>query len=407
MEVQWTFSAPQTTSSNTASNTFPTNIHINFPYITTMKRSILILILAPLILISCITADSSSAQQTEASPKPKARNIIYLIGDGMGINQVYAAMTAAGGNLAMERCTATALVKTFSANRYITDSAAGGTALACGKKTNNGMLGMTPDSTSVQSLLEHYRSLDYATGLVVTSPITHATPASFYAHVPNRNMYDEIAVQLYNANIDFFSGGGRRNFEQQTDSISYTDSLIAKGYTVHYSVDSIPAPTLLPCAILAAQSDLPDARNRANYLPLATDLAIKSLKAKAGNNGFFLMVEASQIDYRCHGNDADGMIAEVLDFDKAIDIALRFAEADGNTLVIITADHETGGVSITDGSFSDSTVTIHFGNAGQAGTSSGHTGTLVPLFAFGPGAEHFAGIIQNTDVPNIIRATDK
>lgn len=343
------------------------------------------------------------ADYTATTPTP--RNIIMMIGDGMGLNQVYAAMTAAGHRLAIEQCTATAIVKTFSANSYITDSAAGGTALACGKKTDNGMLGMTPDSIPVPSILEHYRSMGYATGFVVTSPVTHATPASFYAHIPSRGDYETIASQLCQARIDFFCGGGRNHFESRSDSLSLTDTLRSKGYDIHYSIDSVKAPLLLPCGILAAEHDMPSADLRGDFLPQATDLAIKSLRAKAGEKGFFLLIEGSQIDYRCHGNDAAGAVAEVIDFDNAVAAAIEFAKADKNTLVVITADHETGGLTILDGSYDNHTVDISFGNSGEAGTSSGHTGTMVPLFAFGPGAELFHGILDNTQIPAIIRQT--
>lgn len=266
-----------------------------------MTNRFFVLFFSLLLLVSCGRNGSTEkcGDVTEHSP----RNVILLIGDGMGVNQVYAAMTAAGGGLAMSQMPYTAFVKTFSANRYITDSAAGGTALACGKKTDNGMLGVTPDTVAVESLLEHYKALGYATGLVATSTITHATPASFYAHIASRGEEDEIAVQLVNAGVDFFCGGGRNNFELRADSVVLTDSLVERGYSVHYSIDSLRAPLLLPAAILAADGGMPAAEERGDFLPQATDLAIKSLKAKAGNKGFFLMVEGSQIDWSCHGND--------------------------------------------------------------------------------------------------------
>lgn len=357
-----------------------------------------------LMLSSCVEKGTGVVVKEE---KRAPRNVILMIGDGMGLNQMYAGLTANGGHLAMERCTATAMVKTYSANRYITDSAAAGTALACGKKSNNGMIGMDADSVPAESLLEYYRGRGYATGIVVTSPVTHATPAAFYAHVPNRGEYEEIARQLYGAGVDFFCGGGRSHFEERSDSVSYTDSLVNAGYDVVYSIDSVQVPALLPCAVLAADVDMPAARERGDFLPRATETAIKSLKAKAGDRGFFLMVEGSQIDYRCHGNDGEGMVAEVLDFDRAVRVALDFAAADGNTLVVVTADHETGGVTIVDGEYETGMVEVSFGRSGQAGTSVGHTGTCVPLFAFGRGAELFAGMIDNTEVAGIIRKGEK
>ena len=355
-------------------------------------KKLLYFMISALVLISC-------CNKTDETPtiekKPQIKNVIYMIGDGMGLNQIYAAMTANGGSLYIEKCSTTGLVKTYSASDYITDSAAGGTALATGSKTKNGMIGMNPDSANVYSVLNSFQDAGIPVGLVVTSPITHATPASFYAHQISRNLYENIAVDLYNSGIDFFCGGGRNHFENRQDSLNYTDSLIKKGYNIVYNIDSIEAPQLLPFGVLAADIDLPRAEERGDYLPKAVDLAIKSLNAKG--EGFFLMVEGSQIDYRGHGNDSVGVIAETLDFDRAVKVALDFAEKDGETLVVITADHETGGLTILNGNPSDSTVSVTF-------NTTGHTGTMVPIYAYGPGADIFTGIMENIDIPKIIKS---
>lgn len=364
-----------------------------------MNKKNLLLFIAVVALFSGCSCNAGSEGKGKSS---SAKNVIYMIGDGMGLNQVYAAMTANGGTLNIERCTHTGIVKTYSANSYITDSAAGGTALATGNKTNNGMLGMTPDSLPVQSVLEYYCDNGLAVGFVVTSPAYHATPASFYAHCPDRSMSDVIVAQLYNSDIDFFAGGGRRYFEAREDGLNYSDSLRSKGYTIAYGLDEISSPVELPFGIIAADIDLPTASLRGDFLPDAVELAIQSLDAKAGDKGFFLMVEGSQIDYRCHGNDGPEAVKEVLDFDNAVKKALDFAEADGNTLVVITADHETGGMTIVNGSYSGKEVTLSFGTEGKSGTSVGHTGTMVPVYAFGPGAERFTGILENTDIPKLI-----
>ena len=269
-----------------------------------------------------------------------------MIGDGMGLNQLYAGMTANGGTLNIERCTHTGLAKTYSANSYITDSAAGGTALATGSKTNNGMIGMNADSVVVESVLSAAEEAGMATGLVATVRITHATPASFYAHQINRGMYQEIAADMLTSGVDFFVGGGRNDFELRTDSLNYSDSLRNINYNIVYSLDSVEAPVLLPFGALCADYDMPQAREHGNFLPDAVDLAIKSLDARG--DGFFLMVEGSQIDYQGHGNSTEGVIDEVLDFDRAIRLALDFAERDGETLVVITADHETGAITLND-----------------------------------------------------------
>lgn len=342
------------------------------------------------ILATLISCTNQCAHKTECSKPRKVKNVIFMIGDGMGLNQLYAGMTANGGNLNIERCTHIGLAKTYSANSYITDSAASGTALATGNKTNNGMIGMNADSVAVKSVLSMAEEAGMSTGLVATVRITHATPAAFYAHQINRGMYEEIAAEMLTSGVDFFVGGGRNNFEIRKDSLNYSDSLRNANYNIVYSIDSVEAPVLLPFGALCANSDMPKASERGNFLPNAVDLAIKSLDAR--REGFFLMVEGSQIDYQSHGNNTEGVVDEVLDFDRAIRIALDFAERDGETLVVITADHETGGMTIMNGSYNDSTITAQF-------NTGGHTGTMVPIYSFGPQANQFTGIMENTEIP--------
>ena len=354
-----------------------------------MKKA-LYLFFSLILLVGC----APKAEQTASSAPRKPKNIIYMIGDGMGLNQVYAAMTANGGTLNIERCTHTGIAKTYSANSYITDSAAGGTALATGSKTNNGMIGMNADSIAVKSILESAEESDMATGLIATVRITHATPASFYAHQINRGMYEEIAAEMLTSGVDFFVGGGRNNFENRKDSLNYSDSLRNANYNIVYSIDSVEAPVLLPFGALCADVDMPQAHERGNFLPQAVDLAIKSLDARG--NGFFLMVEGSQIDYQGHGNNTQGVVNEMLDFDRAIKVALDFAERNGETLVVITADHETGGMTIINGSYSDKTIEAQF-------NTGGHTGTMVPIYSFGPQADKFTGIMENTKIPLLIK----
>lgn len=351
-----------------------------------MKKALFLFTILAL-LVGCT---NQCANKTECSKPRKVKNVIFMIGDGMGLNQLYAGMTANGGNLNIERCTHIGLAKTYSANSYITDSAAGGTALATGNKTNNGMIGMNADSVAVKSVLSMAEEAGMATGLVATVRITHATPAAFYAHQINRGMYEEIAAEMLTSGVDFFVGGGRNNFEVRNDSLNYSDSLRNANYNIVYSIDSVEAPVLLPFGALCANSDMPKASERGYFLLDAVDLAIKSLDAR--REGFFLMVEGSQIDYQSHGNNTEGVVDEVLDFDRAIRVALDFAERDGETLVIITADHETGGMTIMNGSYNDSTITAQF-------NTGGHTGTMVPIYSFGPQANQFTGIMENTEIP--------
>lgn len=319
----------------------------------------------------------------------KVKNVIVMIGDGMGFNQVQAALTVTGNNLNMAKFPYTGIEKTYSANDYITDSAAGGTAIACGVKTNNGMIGVTPDTVPVQSILAVAERNGLSTGIVVTCNLTHATPASFYAHAGSRNSTQEIASWFPKSGVDVAIGGGIGDFEKRTDGRNLSSELKEKGYQVVYSIvdaeNVAPGKALLT---LLAEDHPKKANEGRDYLTAAVELAMKRLSNN--KKGFFLMVEGSQIDWGGHNNDQDYMVSETVDFDKAVGKALEFAKKDGNTLVIVTADHETGGTAVREGSFKDKTVKIDF-------TKTKHTGAPVPIFAYGPGADQFTGWLENTN----------
>ncbi|MDD4968750.1 MAG: alkaline phosphatase [Paludibacter sp.] len=321
------------------------------------------------------------------SAEKKPRNVIFLIGDGMGIAQIYAGMVANGNSLQLERCTYSGFSKTYSANNFTTDSGAGGTALACGIKTKNGMIGMSPDSVSVQSILELSEKNKLSTGIVVACAVTHATPASYIAHQVNRDMYEEIAADYLKTDIDVFIGGGRKYFEDRTDGRNLTAELKAKNYQVAYGLNEMKAVRTGKLAGLLYEDQNPGMPERGSMLPDATSTAIELLSTN--KKGFFLMVEGSQIDWAGHDNNSLQVIKEMLDFDQTIGRALDFAVKDGNTLVIVTADHETGGMTILDGKFSSDTMKALF-------STKNHSGVPVPVFAFGPGAVNFSGFMENT-----------
>jgi alkaline phosphatase len=329
----------------------------------------------------------------------KIKNIIFMIGDGMGLHQMYCGMTANHNRLNIESCTHTGLSKTCSADRYITDSAAGGTALATGTKTKNGMIGMSPDSVNVYSSMALAKARGLRTGLVVTSPITHATPASFYAHQVNRNMYEAIADDLLAFDMDVAIGGGRDHFEKREDKVCLTDKFRTRGYQIAYTEAELQAISEGKTLALLADVDMPVASQRGIMLSKSVDKAL-TLLSEENKKGFFLMVEGSQIDYQGHNNNADELILEMLDFDRAVGRAIAFAKEDGHTLVVITADHETGGLIILNGDMDKGTVETTF-------TTDNHTAVPVPVYAFGVGAERFTGIMQNTDICNKILAALK
>jgi len=345
-------------------------------YIIQMKNSIFI---TSVCLLFCITLQPLSAQK---NPK----NVIFLIGDGMGIAQVYAGMVANGNHLELERCTYSGFSKTYSSNKFTTDSGAGGTALACGVKTKNGMIGMNPDSVAVQSILELASKNSLSTGIVVACAVTHATPASYIAHQINRDMYEEIATDYLKTNIDVFIGGGRKYFEDRTDNRNLTNELKAKNYQIAYNLNDVKKTKTGKLAGLLYDDQNPGMPERGTMLPDATQTAITILSTN--KKGFFLMVEGSQIDWAAHDNNTQQIIKEMLDFDQTIGKALDFAKKDGNTLVIITADHETGGMTILDGKFGSDMLKAAF-------ITKSHSGVPVPIFAYGPGAENFSGFMEN------------
>jgi len=319
--------------------------------------------------------------------EPVVRNVILMIGDGMGLYHQYAAYTANKGTLAIERFQYVGLAKTWSANNYTTDSAAAGTAIACGEKTNNGMLGVLPDSTSVKSMLEYAADNGLSTGIVVTCELTHATPAAFVAHVSSRSDNEDIALDMARTGINVAIGGGRTFFEERSDGKNLTDSMKAKGFQVVYTVDEVKNAG--EGNLLGLLADVSPERYpaRGEILVEGVTKAIDILNQN--KKGFFLMVEGSQIDWAAHANNQEETVSEVLDFDRAIQIAFDFAERDGQTLVIVTADHETGGLGIARGN-------LETGNLSTTFSSTGHTGVPVPVYAFGPGAEKFSGIYENT-----------
>ena len=337
------------------------------------------------IFLSIVLVFGCQPEKTETEPE-HPKNIIFLIGDGMGVSHIYAGMTASHGHLAIEQFKYIGFIKTYSSDNYITDSAASGTAMSSGKKTKNGMIGMDPDTIALISILEIAEEHGLASGLVSTSAITHATPASFIAHQPNRYMYEEIAADFLKTEIDVFIGGGRDHFMKREDGRDLTKDLEEKGYNVLFEIDSITNVTEGKLAGLTADVHNPRySEGRRDMLPDATVTAIKILNNN--KKGFFLMVEGSQIDGGGHDNDIEYIVEEVIDFDHAIEKALEFAKSDGNTLVVVTADHETGGLGINGGNFENGTVEGSF-------TTGKHTGVMVPVFAFGPGAEEFMGIYR-------------
>ena len=354
-------------------------------------------------IILLATSFSCKAQIANEEAPPKSKNVILLIGDGTGLSQISSAFFFKETSPNYARFKHIGLINTTSSREDITDSAAGATAFASGIKTYNGAVGVADDSTEVKNLVEIVSKHNIKTGVISTSSIQHATPAGFYAHAINRGLYEDIAADMVDSDIDFFAGGGTKFFNKRKDGENLLDALKVKGFNIDTTAlgkfSGIKSYSKM--AYLLAENHLdPVAKGRGDYLPKATELGIKFLNKDADKSSFFLMVEGSQIDWGGHANDADYLISELIDFDDAIGKALDFAEKDGNTLVIVTADHETGGftLSSTPKKAEDGKSYSDYNEITGTFSTNGHSATLIPVFAYGPGAEAFSGIYENTEI---------
>ncbi len=320
--------------------------------------------------------------------------VILFIGDGVGVSY-WTLARFASEDLAINEFRVVGLVDTRASNTRITDSAAAATAYASGVRTYNGAIGVDPDTTSVPTVLEQARDRGWATGLVATSSVTHATPASFAAHVPLRAMEFEIARQLVESGVDVLLGGGRRWFSAQTrpDGADLVGRLsrthtVAMDANQFWSVDLHSTDRLFG---LFAEDGMPPAPLRTPGLPDMTRAAIEVLDHD--EDGFFLMVEGSQPDWRGHDNDpVQAITAEMLDFDRAIGVGLDYQRRHPETLIVVVADHETGGLA----------VELANDSLRAAYTTREHTAQMIPLFASGPSAERFGGIIDNWRVGELL-----
>ena len=330
------------------------------------------------------------SKKEETQEPPKAMNVIYMIGDGMALPQVYAAMLASHEELTFSQFPYIGVVDTHSASNDITDSAAGGTALASDHKTKNGMVGMNPDTLAVKTVLEALAEQGKETGVVVTCYVTHATPATFYAKVPKRSKYEDIAVQMAeNPYLNLIIGGGMKHFNQRKDSINLVERMEKElGWKVYDNIHDIDV-ACKKYAVMADADHMPHAADRGDFLPRAVETALQSLDD--AKNGFFLMVEGSQIDFACHAKDSIWMVDEMMDFNAAIQVALDYAKQKGNTLVVVTADHETGGLTMIDRQGKYTNVEFDY-------STGSHTCLPVLVYAYGPGAEQFTGWMQNRDL---------
>lgn len=343
-----------------------------------------------LLFLSIILFISCSENET-VNPK----NIILMIGDGMGLSQISAAYYQSNDELCFSEFEDIGFIKTHSASSIITDSAAGATAFSTGKKTYNGAINMDTDTLPLKCITYDFIDKNIKTGIITTSSVTHATPGCFYGNNKDRWTADEeLALQFINSNINLLIGGGQKFFKNRSDNRNLIDSLEQKGYHFISSVnDQIPENTDKLIALCAPKHPKSVSQGRGNFLSQSIELALKTLK---NERGFFMVVEGAQIDWGGHDNDSDYIISELLDFDKSIKAALNFAKNNNETLIIVTADHETGGYGITGKNDKTNKLITGFLN-------DDHTATMVPVFSYGPGSSNFKGIFDNTEIYHKIK----
>lgn len=384
------------------------------------KASVAIALLAVLAVTSC----------SSAKDDPQVKNVIYLIGDGMGFGAVTSLLLAEDSVTGFEQAPVIGLNETCSANNYVTDSPAGGTALAAGVRTKNGYCGLDPEGNRLTTILHKAQAMGKKTGIVVNTTLTEATPAAFYAGVTSRRMTYEIAEQFTVSGVDVAIGSGLDHFVSRPDSLDLTATLIDNGYDVYLNWSAVlntPSDKfigILPmadvhrqesgrkeagaaaghevclAARLASASEDAGASDLSEptvYLQKASAKALDVL-SRNSDNGYFLMIESALIDGYGHNNDSEGMIAEMKEFDALLRQLVAYVDQHPETLLVVTADHETGGTWLNYTGYEvggSSPVAMSY-------STRGHSGVVVPIFAYGEGAEAFAGVMKNTDIPKKI-----
>lgn len=319
----------------------------------------------------------------------KIKNVILMIGDGMSLMHVYSAWTANRGKLNLDNCQAVGLSKTYCANKLITDSGAGGTALATGQKTNYHCVGVDPSGKPLKTLIDYAAAKGKSTGIAVTCRLWDATPADFCCHNIDRDQEAAIVVDYVDCGVDYAFGGGAKLFENREDGRDLFKELRAKGYQTPRSWEEVEKIRKGKVFAVPYSVDTPLPAERGDLLARASLKGIELLNQN--KNGFFMMIEGSQLDDYGHFNDLDLLMQETHDFDRTIGKIFEWAAKDGETLVVVTADHETGGLTLVDGDLKEGKIVCKF-------STGGHSGVMVPVYAFGPGSENFTGIFENTAI---------
>ena len=373
-----------------------------------IKRTIITSIAAA--ITTTAAAQFNSPAQTYVFDKPykvekitppkgkKVKNVILMIGDGMSLAHMYTAWTANRGQLWLENAQYTGLSKTWCTNRLVCDSGSGGTALATGQKTCYHAVGTDPQGNPLTTLCDLAKAKGKSAGIAVTCRLWDATPCDFSCHNLDRDKEQELIGDYPTSGLDYAFGGGAKYFTNRADGRDIFKELEANGYHVSRTWDDLAAWKSGKVFAVPYDVDTPLPDERGDLLARASLKGIELLNQN--RNGFFMMVEGSQLDDYGHFNQLDLLMKETLDFDQTIGKMMKWAAQDGETLVVVTADHETGGLTLVDGNKDEGKVTCCF-------STKSHSGVMVPVYTFGPGSEQFSGIMENTDIFKKIKALMK
>ncbi|NWJ53101.1 MAG: alkaline phosphatase [Bacteroidetes bacterium] len=319
----------------------------------------------------------------------RVKNVILLIGDGMGLAHLYAGYTANMGALSIFNMLNIGFSKTSSADSYVTDSGAGGSAFAIGEKTNNRSIGVDALGITHENIPELLSRRAIKSAIISVGDITDATPAVFYAHQSERDWAEKIADDFMHSPVDILMGGNPKVFTSRKDGRNLLDELKKKKFQIIMDFNDINKLNKGKAIVLDDKATCSKIDGRSDFLPKSVSKSCELLTNAP--KGFFMMAEGAQIDYGGHRNDMQYVIREMLDFDLAVSEALKFADKNNETLVIVTADHETGGITLLDGNYSKGMIDGQF-------STNDHTGIMVPVFAYGPHSEDFRGVYENTEI---------
>lgn len=326
----------------------------------------------------------------------EVRNVILMIGDGMGLEQVSCAWVVNKGKLNFDLFPQVGLSRTWCTDALITDSGAGGTALAAGQKTAMNHVGTAADTTDLPSVLVKAKQLGKKTGIAVTCHFADATPCDFACHNEYRYNQEDLIADYLECGVDYLSGGGTDWFTEvkRTDGRNIMTEMEEAGYTVATTEKEL-TEAALPVIGILSPDNLPIAKERGDLFRNTVRYGLDILSREGGDKGFVMMIEGSCIDDWLHGNNIANAMEELLDFDRTIGDVLEWAAKDGHTLVVVTADHATACLTLQDGDLETGEIGVHF-------ASESHNGIAVPIYAWGPGSDKFTGIRENDEWGRLI-----